>query len=41
MNRDGTALVIVTHNAALAARAKRRLQMRSGRLATAALEAAR
>ena len=43
VNRDGTALVIVTHNAALAARAKRRLPMRSGRLAAAAatLEAAR
>jgi putative ABC transport system ATP-binding protein len=34
VNRDGTALVIVTHNAALAARARRRLHMRSGRLAT-------
>jgi predicted ABC-type transport system involved in lysophospholipase L1 biosynthesis ATPase subunit len=32
VNRDGTALVIVTHNAALAARAARRLHMRSGRL---------
>jgi putative ABC transport system ATP-binding protein len=31
VNRDGTALVIVTHNAALAARATRRLHMRSGR----------
>ena len=31
VNRDGTALVIVTHNAALAARAARRLHMRSGR----------
>jgi putative ABC transport system ATP-binding protein len=41
VNRDGTALVIVTHNAALAARARRRLHMRSGRLAAAALEAAR
>jgi putative ABC transport system ATP-binding protein len=41
VNRDGTALVIVTHNAALAARAKRRLQMRSGRLLAGALEAVR
>jgi putative ABC transport system ATP-binding protein len=41
VNRDGTALVIVTHNAALAARARRRLQMRSGRLADGAREAAR
>jgi predicted ABC-type transport system involved in lysophospholipase L1 biosynthesis ATPase subunit len=43
VNRDGTALVIVTHNASLAARAKRRLPMRSGRLAEAAAtpEAAR
>jgi putative ABC transport system ATP-binding protein len=31
VNRDGTALVVVTHNASLAARAKRRLAMRSGR----------
>jgi putative ABC transport system ATP-binding protein len=35
VNRDGTALVIVTHNAALAARAARRLHMRSGRLVAA------
>jgi putative ABC transport system ATP-binding protein len=41
VNRDGTALVIVTHNPALAARAKRRLHMRSGRLAPPAREAAR
>ena len=41
VNRDGTALVIVTHNAALAARAKRRLHMRSGRIAAAPVEAAR
>jgi putative ABC transport system ATP-binding protein len=43
VNGDGTALVIVTHNASLAARAKRRLHMRSGRLADAAAtqEAAR
>ena len=33
VNADGTALVVVTHNAALAARAGRRLAMRSGRLA--------
>jgi len=33
VNGDGTTLVVVTHNAALAARAHRRLQMRSGRLA--------
>jgi putative ABC transport system ATP-binding protein len=31
LSRDGTALVVVTHNASLAARAKRRLSMRSGR----------
>jgi putative ABC transport system ATP-binding protein len=36
VNADGTALVIVTHNAALASRASRRLHMRSGRLAEAA-----
>ena len=41
VNRDGTALVIVTHNAALAARAQRRLHMRSGRLAPAVAEVAR
>jgi putative ABC transport system ATP-binding protein len=41
VNRDGTALVIVTHNPVLAGRAKRRLPMRSGRLAPAALESAR
>ena len=33
VNADGTTLVIVTHNSALAARARRRLAMRSGRLA--------
>jgi len=33
VNGDGTTLVVVTHNAALAARAHRRLQMRSGKLA--------
>ena len=32
VNGDGTTLVIVTHNPALAARARRRLAMRSGRL---------
>ena len=32
VNADGTALVVVTHNAALAARAARRLSMRSGKL---------
>jgi putative ABC transport system ATP-binding protein len=32
VNADGTTLVIVTHNPALAARARRRLPMRSGRL---------
>lgn len=35
VNRDGTALVIVTHNSALAARSRRRLHMRSGRFASA------
>jgi putative ABC transport system ATP-binding protein len=35
VHADGTALVVVTHNAALAARAQRRLAMRSGRLAAA------
>ena len=35
VNADGTTLVIVTHNPALAARARRRLSMRSGRLAVA------
>jgi len=35
VNADGTTLVIVTHNPALAARARRRLAMRSGRLAVA------
>ena len=34
VNSDGTALVVVTHNAVLAARAGRRLAMRSGRLTT-------
>jgi putative ABC transport system ATP-binding protein len=33
VNADGTALVVVTHNATLAARAGRRLAMRSGKLA--------
>jgi putative ABC transport system ATP-binding protein len=33
VNADGTALVVVTHNAALAARAGRRIAMASGRLA--------
>jgi putative ABC transport system ATP-binding protein len=32
VNADGTALVVVTHNPMLAARAKRQLEMRSGRL---------
>ena len=32
VHADGTAIVLVTHNAALAARAGRRLTMRSGRL---------
>ena len=32
VNADGTALVVVTHNATLAARAGRRLAMRSGKL---------
>ena len=36
VHADGTALVVVTHNVALAARAQRRLAMRSGRLAPAA-----
>ena len=35
VNRDGTALVVVTHNSSLAARAGRRLTMRSGRLVPA------
>ena len=35
VHADGTALVVVTHNAALAARAQRRWAMRSGRLAAA------
>jgi putative ABC transport system ATP-binding protein len=35
VNADGTTLVVVTHNPALAARARRRLAMRSGRLAAA------
>jgi putative ABC transport system ATP-binding protein len=39
VNRDGTALVIVTHNPALASRARRRLSMRSGRLVAPAAEA--
>jgi putative ABC transport system ATP-binding protein len=29
---DGTAILVVTHNAALAVRARRRLSMKSGRL---------
>jgi putative ABC transport system ATP-binding protein len=33
VNADGTTLVVVTHNAALAARAGRKLAMRSGKLA--------
>ena len=33
VNADGTTLVVVTHNGALAARAGRRLSMRSGKLA--------
>ena len=33
VNADGTTIVVVTHNPALAARARRRLAMRSGRLA--------
>jgi len=33
VNADGTALVVVTHNLVLAGRARRRLAMRSGRLA--------
>jgi putative ABC transport system ATP-binding protein len=36
VHADGTALVVVTHNVALAARARRRLTMRSGRLVPAA-----
>jgi putative ABC transport system ATP-binding protein len=36
VNADGTALVVVTHNPALARRARRRLAMRSGRLADGA-----
>lgn len=35
VHADGTAIVLVTHNAALAARAKTRLSMRSGALGTA------
>jgi putative ABC transport system ATP-binding protein len=41
VNRDGTALVTVTHNPALAARARRRLHMRSGRVLAGPREAAR
>ena len=33
VNADGTTLVVVTHNAALAARARRKISMRSGKLA--------
>jgi putative ABC transport system ATP-binding protein len=40
VNADGTTLVIVTHNPALAARARRRLAMRSGRLAASPAMAA-
>jgi len=40
VNADGTALVVVTHNLALAGRARRRLAMRSGRLAEPAAVAA-
>ena len=36
VHADGTALVVVTHNVALAARAQRRWAMRSGRLVPAA-----
>jgi predicted ABC-type transport system involved in lysophospholipase L1 biosynthesis ATPase subunit len=36
VHADGTAIVVVTHNAALAARARRRLRMHSGRLAETA-----
>jgi putative ABC transport system ATP-binding protein len=32
VNADGTAMVVVTHNPLLAARATRQLEMRSGRL---------
>jgi len=32
VNRDGTALLVVTHNPVLAARASRRLSMASGRI---------
>ena len=32
VNQDGTAVLVVTHNPALAARASRRLSMKSGRL---------
>jgi putative ABC transport system ATP-binding protein len=32
VNADGTAVLVVTHNPALAARASRRLAMKSGRL---------
>ena len=32
VSADGTTLIVVTHNPALAARARRRLTMRSGRL---------
>jgi putative ABC transport system ATP-binding protein len=39
VNADGTALVVVTHNPALARRARRRLAMRSGRLADASAAA--
>jgi putative ABC transport system ATP-binding protein len=41
VNRDGTALVIVTHNPALAARAQRRLHMRSGRFVSGPAEGGR
>jgi predicted ABC-type transport system involved in lysophospholipase L1 biosynthesis ATPase subunit len=32
VHADGTAILVVTHNAALAVRARRRLSMKSGRL---------
>ena len=41
VHADGTAIVVVTHNAALAARATTRLTMRSGVLSSAALSGPR